>query len=485
MDKEYLIQCIEEEGESSFFDFKKDIYDFKNNKEKEEFIKDILCFANGHSTGDKYIITGVKLKKDNITRDINGITESKIQDGSDYQNLIDDNVEPSLIIDFTIVEYDRKKIGVFKIGKENRDRPYMLKKQFQNLEIGFMKMRVGQRNVNITRRELDKIYNSKIKEEMSDIVLKGIVNDNISDKFEIKHIDESILKDSNLEFKEKEIRILFNDISKIYVEETVTTFWSNNAITNNVIVEEEVKKEILECSKAFKIEVNDDFFKLGNLTETSLGMGYSIHGTDEEKTKNKLINKLYEEIIIYKGLVMLKVKFDKLYFSELLVQNIGSKFDDDVHITLKIKRDDFVNFLDFPVPSEGIIKHITDGDYLDNWIKIKKHDSVNDYDCGKNFVSPMYPRVFNYLLPGKVINPEPKEYIDYYHEYIEYLTNYDILFKDGFYFIKFVINKINPNQMIFLPSRLFFSKNVKSIEYEINSKYNPKIKKGKIEIIAS
>lgn len=485
MDKEYLIQCIEEEGESSFFDFKKDIYDLKNSKEEAEFIKDVLCFANGHSIGDKYIITGVKLHKDKTTRDIIGVSEDKIKDGADYQNLIDDNVEPSLIVDFSIVEYDGKKFGIFKIGKENIDRPYMLKKQFQNLEIGFMKMRVGQRNVNITRRELDKIYNSKIKEEMSDIVLKGIVNDDISDRFEIKHIDEDILKESNLEFKEKEIRTLFNAISKIKVEETVTTFWSNNSITNNVIVEEEVKKEILDCSKAFKISVNDEFFKLGNLTETSLGMGRSIHGTDDEKSKNELINELYKKITIYKGLLSLKCKFNKLYYSELLIQNVGKRYDDDLHITLKIKRDDFVNFLDFPVPSEGIIKYITDDDYLDKWIKIKKHNNVNDYDIGKNSVLPIYPQAFNYGLPGHIIYPEPKEYIDYYHEYIEYLTNYDILFRNGYFYVKFEVNKINPNQLIFLPSRLFFTKEIKTIEYEINSKYNPKVKKGKIEIFKS
>ena len=156
MDKDYLVECIKEEGESSFFDYKKDIYDFKNSKEKEEFIKDILCFANGYSVGDKYIITGVKLQKDNSTRELCGITEDKIQDGAIYQNLIDDNIEPSIIIDFTIIKYDDKKFGIFKIGKENIDKPYMLKKKFENLEVGFMKMRLGQKNVNITRRDLDR-----------------------------------------------------------------------------------------------------------------------------------------------------------------------------------------------------------------------------------------------------------------------------------------------------------------------------------------
>lgn len=483
MDKDYLIQCIEDEGESSFFDFKTDIYDLKNAKEEAEFIKDVLCFANGHSIGDKYIITGVKLQKDNTTRDIKGITESKIKDGSDYQNLIDDNVEPSLIVDFAIVEYDGKKFGIFKIGKENRDRPYMLKKQFQNLEVGFMKMRSGQRNINITRRELDKMYNSKVKEKMSDIVLKGIVHNNISNSFEIKNIEEDILKDDNLKYKENEIRKSFDIISKIKVGENTVHYIENN-INKNYVIDECIKKEIQECSKAFNIPISDDFFNLGNLTETTYGLGRSLNGTNEEKLKQKEIEDLYEKILLYKGLLSLRIKFNKVFYSELLIENNGDGFDDDVHVTLKVKMDCFVNFLDFPVPNESIIDKITDGDYLERWIQIRKHNSVNDYKSEKKYTL-IYPQPHPSGLPGEYFYPEPKEYIDYYHEYIDYLTDYNILFKDGYHYIKFVINKINPNEKIFLPSRLFFTKDVKEIEYEVNSKYNSKVKKGKLKIVES
>jgi len=57
VNKEYLIDCIENEIESSRFDFKKDIYDFSIIESKQDFLTDIISFANSHIEGDKYIIT--------------------------------------------------------------------------------------------------------------------------------------------------------------------------------------------------------------------------------------------------------------------------------------------------------------------------------------------------------------------------------------------------------------------------------------------
>lgn len=119
MNKEYLIECIETEIESSNFDFKKDIYDFAIAKNKQDFLTDVLSFANSHSNGDKYIITGVKLYPDG-RRDLVGITESKIKDGSDYQSLINDNIEPNIIIDFDVIEYQRNQEDLLLRKKLNR-----------------------------------------------------------------------------------------------------------------------------------------------------------------------------------------------------------------------------------------------------------------------------------------------------------------------------------------------------------------------------
>ena len=120
MDDAFFIECIENETESSFFDFKRDIYDFSNLKSKEDFLIDIISFANCHLSGNKFIITGVKLHKDN-SRSLNGIEETLIQDGAVYQSLVDDNIEPTIIVDFKIINYNNLKFGVFIIKTDNYD----------------------------------------------------------------------------------------------------------------------------------------------------------------------------------------------------------------------------------------------------------------------------------------------------------------------------------------------------------------------------
>lgn len=84
-------------------------------KNKQDFLIDILSFANSHSTGDKHIITGVKLYKDGY-RDFVGITESKLQDDADYQGLINDNIESSIVIDFMLLTIMIKKYGDLEKG---------------------------------------------------------------------------------------------------------------------------------------------------------------------------------------------------------------------------------------------------------------------------------------------------------------------------------------------------------------------------------
>ena len=120
MDDYFLIECIENEIKSSNYDFKKDIYDFEIQESKEDFLTDVISFANSHVNWSKYIITGVKIYKDK-PRNIKGINEQKIKDGADYQSLVNDNIEPNIIIDFKTIDYKGSKFGIFKIDSKKID----------------------------------------------------------------------------------------------------------------------------------------------------------------------------------------------------------------------------------------------------------------------------------------------------------------------------------------------------------------------------
>lgn len=479
MDKDYLIDCIENEGESSYIDFKSDIYDFKNTKSKAELLKDILCFANGHSVGDKYIITGVKLYRDN-TRDFRGITDDKIMDGADYQNFIDEHIEPSLIVDFLPLKYKELIFGVFKIGKENNDRPYLLKKKYENYEEGFIKIRIGQRNANITRRDLDKMYSSKIKEEKSNILLKGIVDENISDKFKINKLKDNLFSDENILVLENKIEKLILKAKKLKLKK-----YADGGLLSGLYERVEFDNDTIDYIKSYatlkKLTLGDDFFNLGTLGSINLGLTNSLNGTDDEISKYKIVNEVFEYVMQYYALITFRNEMDNIYYIELLLENNGNHYDDDIQLTLKISQKDFINFLDFPRPKRGIVKKITKEDYLEKWFNIEPYKNINCHNGNNTKVSKaILPSKHRSGLPGYYFLPDSKEYLDYYSDKIESLIDYNISYSDGFYYIRTVQKSISPNEKVFLPSRLFVTKNIDFIEYEIISKYNSEKIVGKI-----
>ena len=255
MEDDFLIECIENEIESSNFDFKRDIYDFDIEESKEDFLIDVMSFANSHANGSKYIITGVKLNKDN-SRKLRGINEQEIKDGADYQSLVNDNIEPNIIIDFKVIDYDGNKFGIFKIGSENNDKPYLLSKQYGKLQKGYTRIRKGQKNEYVSRRDFDIFYKEKNHDEYSSINLKGIINRNISDTFEIKKFENPV----DLKKAQTIIENLYKQINDIKV---IRSSKSTIKFGNELSIEQENIDTIQQYAKENNIKIN--FIKIDSL----------------------------------------------------------------------------------------------------------------------------------------------------------------------------------------------------------------------------
>lgn len=475
MDRAYLIDCIENEVESSSFDFKKDIYDFSNQECKQDFLTDVISFANSHAKGDKYIITGVKLYPDG-NRDLNGITENKIKDGADYQTLVNDNVEPNIIVDFTIIEHERNKYGVFRISKENIDKPYLLNKNYGKLPKGFMKIRKGQKNDCILRRDLDLYYNNKLNREISEIKLKGIINKEKNDKFDISNYTCSV------DFEDMKSKI-YNIFVEIYNYELNKSSNSSLSLGTKIKFEKADIQNIKKYAEDNDMPITDDFFDVGNLKCLQIGGLTQVNytGSESEKRKYHLICDLEEATGVYNGLKSFYDQLIKIYYTELLIENIGKKYDEDIEVNLKIKKDCFFEFKCLPIPSESIIRSVLDKEILNEILENKKIKDVNNYTAVNSLVGPISPS--SYRVPGsfEVFGPGYDSYVDYYQEIIDYIANYEVICDEEYYYIKFEQKNIKPNEKIFFPSRLLFKNIPELIEYEIKSKHNPNIQKGIIK----
>ncbi|MEG0187695.1 AlbA family DNA-binding domain-containing protein [Algoriella sp.] len=177
---QHLIDLILYENENTSLDFKKTEYRKENY---EEFLKDIISFANANSKGIKYIIIGVKDQSDGerLFFNVDSITDDAI-----FQQLVSSNIEPEINFKYYPFQYDEKTFGIFEIS-ETIDKPYMMKKSKGKLLEGHSFIRKGSSTKNLCRADLDHIFNNK--------------SENISKDIAISLFEDRILKEAEIELK--------------------------------------------------------------------------------------------------------------------------------------------------------------------------------------------------------------------------------------------------------------------------------------------
>ncbi|HLR79163.1 MAG TPA: ATP-binding protein [Bacillota bacterium] len=157
---------IENEDESVTLDFKREIYTKEKN---QEFLKDVVAFANALSNDPyRYIVIGVK--EQSGLKEYFDIKREDVGDVANYQQLIDQNIEPNIPINIDYVEVSNKNLAIFKIGPCD-NAPYMFKKDYRKMKQGMIYIRTATSTRLATRQELDLMYRNRKKIKRKDIVV--------------------------------------------------------------------------------------------------------------------------------------------------------------------------------------------------------------------------------------------------------------------------------------------------------------------------
>ena len=169
------------EREGTKLDFKKEQY----QKEKyHDLIKDIMSMANSPVDGKKYIIVGVKDKPDG-TKEYYSVPKDEFIDQATYQQVIRENVEPTIDFSYYPLEMEGITLGVFEIDNCINP-PYMMKKDYKGLlKKGECFVRKGSQQERMTRRDLDEIYQHKSKVMFNGKITIGF-NKNLEQKLTIE-----------------------------------------------------------------------------------------------------------------------------------------------------------------------------------------------------------------------------------------------------------------------------------------------------------
>lgn len=152
-DIDYLIR---HEVENTYLDFKACQYD-KNMH--EALLKDIIAMANAIGSGPRYLIVGIKYWSDG-KRKLVGV-DGEFTDSAIYQQLVYENIEPLIHLQYFSHQIDGKTVGVFRISECN-NKPYMMKKDYGNLRKGDAFVRRGDSQDRLIRADIDRMFEERL-----------------------------------------------------------------------------------------------------------------------------------------------------------------------------------------------------------------------------------------------------------------------------------------------------------------------------------
>ena len=110
---------------------------------------------------------------------------------------------------------------------------------------------------------------------------------------------------------------------------------------HRVIISDDEKENIIELIKYYlgiDLSAEKEFFYFGDLEEkTDLSKSISYEGTDEEKTKYKMLIKLEYKLHYVKMLCGYVKTFDGMLFIPLAIENVSEVYDEDIDVHIKLK----------------------------------------------------------------------------------------------------------------------------------------------------
>lgn len=472
MDNKKLIDYINNEFENEFLDFKLEVYDWHENKDKEDFLKDVVSLANSRTNNDRFLILGAKVKQ-NGERILKGINTKELLDGAVYQEFVTEHIEPEISIETKIINNDGLNYGIIRIFNCD-DKPYLIKKKFNDLEQGFIKIRRGSRNSAISRYSLDQMYLSKNPIQNSEFKIFGLKNGNISDNIELG-------KYEYLPDLDQEKENLINLIKKINTIEIDDYKEENTSITDNLVganifqknvlpshkveIDKKIMNNINEFARTLKIEINTNFYDVGNLSESFNGIStnliplYKQAGSEKSKEKYRLIIDLDCRINDLVSWTKFINGVKKYRYLELAIKETGNVSDEEVEINIELPKESYVDYDDFPSADPVVVEEINDK-YSEEMFKIKHNSNISD------FRKMPIPSASVHTPNISISNLGRVSIIEGIYDFIDY----DVTKNKDKTILKCTIKSIKENEIMAFPGKIILNSEIEEIRYSIISK---------------
>ena len=325
------------------------------------------------------------------------------------------------------------------------------------------------------------------KERQSKLKLMGINNQQLDD---IAHVVDFIpnVGVSKEQFI-SDMTSLIHEISEMHLKKRTETKDSgfstlSFSINKPVEIDTDECKTIRSVAEILNVELPEDFFCLGDLSQspipaTPFGGGQLI-GTNEEKEKYRKIERLNETISECLNWAPIENAFSGKKCIKLALQNSGTAVDEDIEISIKFPRECVVLLQDFPS-----FNNVEQG-YLLNDCDMKKMFGIASTPEYSNYYASIVNKSFvpshhaTSSFPG--ITPN---YSDDFVNELEDTFCYDFFETGETCIIKLKFEYIKHHTTIAFPTVIFVQGELFSAEYSITSRNAPEVINGIIEISSS
>lgn len=186
----------------------------------------------------------------------------------------------------------------------------------------------------------------------------------------------------------EKIRMLFADISarnlekRIEIPETIAKY--TLSFNKPVEIDEGDQKIICSVADQLGINITEDFFVLGNLSQSSIPTGimggYSLNGTDAEEEKYDAIKKLLKTISKALEWALVEDAFSDKKCLKFALQNYGTDVDEDIEISLRIPKNSLLPINEFPKFDNDKVSYLLNDCDMSELFGICSTSTYSDYD---------------------------------------------------------------------------------------------------------
>ena len=342
---------------------------------------------------------------------------------------------------------------------------FILKKQYDDKQLE-RKSQLVLRGIG-PNRDLSEncvVVDFKLNNSTDSLKLLAKIKD-IFSRIDLMHMSSRALLEKDKESDQYPLRSLVNRIGLTFPP---------------VDIKQNIRDVIEEAATVNEIHLSDDFFYLGDLSQSFNFEGKSYSGTPDEELKYELIIELYESILEFNRLSKIEKAYTGLPCVLLAIENSGTAIDEDIEVILYFNKGVLQPLEQLPeIQDVEAIRFLLDKCDIENLFAIPSTSQYKVYE--ESYKREVYEITRSRRVPSFIPFTNEVDLKAKLHKAIANIyCNYEIFEENDQCILKAKFDYIKHHIVIAFPTPIFIQNIPDEINYVITSKNSPDVMSGTI-----